>query len=223
MDLPCIDSPGMRPLDEHRRREHCHLGAGDDCHYLFEYQPGRSGSRIGQLIASFKCRPLVAAASAARLHFKERAIAQIAAALRACAGRAFVEAATWVPVPPSVVPGEPDHDDRLARTLERAFAGYDLDLRALLRQTRSTRPDHCGAHRLSRAALLQVIRPDGVALAACPVRSCIVLFDDLLTTGKHYKCCEQRLREALPRTPVCGWFIARRSLRARDPTDAVAG
>jgi len=140
-------------------------------------------------------------------------IAQVAAALRPCASREFVEAATWVPVPPSVTPAEPDYDDRLERTLRKAFEGYDLDLRALLQQTRSTRPDHCREHRLSCAALLRVIRPNAEALEVGPPRATIVLFDDLLTTGKHYRCCEQRLRELWPRVPVCGWFIARRALR----------
>ncbi len=209
----CTHGLCMRALDEQRRREHCHLSAADDCRYLFEYLPGSWGSgTVGRLIANFKCRPTLAAAHPARLHFKECAIARIAAALRACACRAFVEGATWVPVPPSVVPAESDYDDRLARTLDRAFTGYDLDLRRLLRQTHSTRPDHHGAHRLSCAALLRVIRTDVQALAERPPRTRIVLFDDLLTTGKHYRCCEQRLHELLPRIPVCGWFIARRAL-----------
>ena len=203
----------MHPLDEERRREHWHLSPADDCRYLFDYFPGQPRTAIGQLLASFKCRPLVAAASAPRLHFKELAIAQVAAALRPCASREFVEAATWVPVPPSVTPAEPDYDDRLERTLRKAFEGYDLDLRALLQQTRSTRPDHCREHRLSCAALLRVIRPNAEALEVGPPRATIVLFDDLLTTGKHYRCCEQRLRELWPRVPVCGWFIARRALR----------
>lgn len=212
--------PCLRPLDQERRRAHCHLSAADECHYLFEYFPGMRASAIGQLMASFKCPPLLAAASSRRLHLKERAIAQIASALRISACRDFVEAATWVPVPPSALSSEPDYDDRLLRTLQKAFRGYDLDLRALLQQTRSTRPDHCREHRLSRAALLRSIRPNDTALAQGRVRTCIVLFDDMLTTGKHYKCCEQRLRELFPQIPIRGWFIARRALsRERAPPE----
>ncbi len=232
----------LRCLDAAQRREHCHLVVADDCRYLFEYHPGQyrpgrhssSDSRSGGgsdsdgdggpgrgtvrgLIGNFKCPPSVARASAARLYYKELAIERIAAALRECAQRTFVEAVTWVPIPPSVVPGAPDYDDRLARTLHRAFAGYDLDMRLLLRQTRSTLPDHRGQRRLRAAALQELIHldePELAALAARPLRSCIVLFDDVLTTGKHYRCCERRLHEALPQVPVCGWFIARRALPA---------
>jgi hypothetical protein len=42
-----------------------------------------------------------------------------------------------------------------------------------------------------------------------------VLFDDLLTTGKHYKCCERRLREVVADMPVSGLFVARRVLPRR--------
>ncbi|HTW73681.1 MAG TPA: hypothetical protein VMD56_02035 [Steroidobacteraceae bacterium] len=231
----------LRCLDAARRREHAHLLAADDCRYLFEYHPGRyraggspggasagaggsdsasdsagsgggSSGAIRRLIGNFKCPPTVAAASAVRLHYKECAIEQIAAALRAGARRAFVEAATWVPIPPSAASGAPDYDDRLARTLQRAFAGYDLDVRRLLRQTRSTAPDHRGTRRLPIPALLGLIHLEERELAARPLRSRIVLFDDVLTTGKHYRCCERRLHESLPEVPVCGCFIARRAL-----------
>jgi predicted amidophosphoribosyltransferase len=42
------------------------------------------------------------------------------------------------------------------------------------------------------------------------VRERIALFDDVLTSGKHYKCCERRLHEALPATPIHGVFLLRR-------------
>jgi predicted amidophosphoribosyltransferase len=203
----------MQCLDDDRRGEHCHLSATDDCRYLLEYLPARPPGAVGQLIANYKCPPLLAVAGAARQHYKERAIGQIAAALRGCAARGFVEASTWVPVPPSAAWGEAGYDDRLVRTLRRAFTGYDLDLRLLLQQTRSTQPDHCRGRRVSSTALLGLIRLDAWAMRARPLRSRIVLFDDVLTTGKHYKCCEQRLHEWLPCVPVCGWFIARRALK----------
>jgi predicted amidophosphoribosyltransferase len=38
----------------------------------------------------------------------------------------------------------------------------------------------------------------------------VILFDDVLTTGKHFMCCKRRLREHLGDIPVTGLFIARR-------------
>jgi hypothetical protein len=40
----------------------------------------------------------------------------------------------------------------------------------------------------------------------------IILFDDVLTTGKHFKACERRLREIDPTIAIAGVFVARRAL-----------
>jgi hypothetical protein len=34
----------------------------------------------------------------------------------------------------------------------------------------------------------------------------------VLCSGKHYKCCERRLRETLVDIPISGLFVARRVL-----------
>jgi hypothetical protein len=50
-------------------------------------------------------------------------------------------------------------------------------------------------------------------LNALPLKQALVVFDDVLTTGKHFKCCERRLREVVPAyVPILGVFIARRML-----------
>jgi hypothetical protein len=108
-----------------------------------------------------------------------------------------------------------EFDDRLMRTLELAFEGYDVDLRHLLYQVRSTPADHLGSPRLPAAVLFENLCVDATSLRARPVRQRIHLFDDVLTTGKHYKCCERRLRDALPHTPISGVFLLRRALPLR--------
>jgi len=73
---------------------------------------------------------------------------------------------------------------------------------------------------------LQVIGLDRELLLREPLRERIVLFDDVLTSGKHYKCCERRLRELLADMPISGLFVARRVLprhRGCPPPPAHAG
>jgi len=123
----------------------------------------------------------------------------------------LVESCTWVPVPPSQQADDPDFDDRLERTLLLAFESYDVDIRSLLFQTRSTSRDHAGRARLSEQALLDILRVDKSQLMPRAVRERVVLFDDVLTSGKHFKCCERRLREVLPDTPIAGIFLMRRA------------
>ena len=206
--------------DAAARRDHRYLGPNDHCLYFGEFLAG-SGWRAGainDLISDFKRSPSAIAASASALavqHFKDRAIAMVARALRRQFARSSVEAVlTFVPIPPSKIPGEPDHCDRLRRTLELAFAGLDADIRPLLRQRASTAADHeSRARRLRFAELIELTELDPAHLERRP-RPLLVLFDDVLTTGKHYRCCERRLHEALPQVPICGWFIARRALPA---------
>lgn len=212
-------------LDEHLRTDHSYLTAADQCSCLSEYLPGR-GYRAGlvnQLIANLKCPPSIAAVDPRRRYYKRRAIDEIARALRGALSRSSVESATWIPIPPSRPALDADHDDRLRRILATAFRDYDLDLRPVLCQSESTVADHAGGRRLTADALYRVIALDRQLLALRPPRERIVLFDDLLTSGKHYKCCERRLREALADIPISGLFVARRVLpwRWRCPPPAI--
>jgi hypothetical protein len=208
---------GIVPLDEIARGDHPYLSAADHCCCLAEYLPGAgySRSQVNQLIANLKCLPSLATANPLRARHKCRAIAAIAGALRRAVGRRSAECSTWVPIPPSRMARDCDYDDRLERVLSAAFAGYDFDLRLLLYQAASTAADHAQRRRLSPDRLYELIRVDAQALRLRPLRECIVLFDDVLTTGKHFKCCERRLREASPQVAIRGLFVARRVLPRR--------
>lgn len=203
-------------IDETNRNDHPYLCEGDRCLFFGEYFSGKGyqGGGTNQLILNFKCKPSVAAAHPARRRYKEQAIRTIAAGLRGAITRESAEKRTWVPIPPSKAEGDVDYDDRLQRALARAFEGYDADIRLLCRQTQSTEADHAaGGARLTPDELFQLLEIDIGALRCAPLRQEIVLFDDVLTTGKHFKCCERRLREVISAdTPIIGLFIARRIL-----------
>ncbi len=205
---------GLVALDGQMRSDHCYLGDADCCHCLAEYLPGRctAANRINQLIANLKCPPSIATTDPRRRRYKLQAIGEVARALRAAVSQSWVECATWVPIPTSRPPPDADYDDRLQRVLRQAFVGYALDMRSLLYQSEITAADHASLRRSSFAVLYGLIRLDRQLLARAPLRDRIVLFDDVLTTGKHYKCCERRLREAPVQIPISGLFIARRIL-----------
>jgi hypothetical protein len=204
-------------IDETNRDQHLYLEAGDRCFFFGEYFAGKGyqGNHTNQLMFNFKCTPSDAAANPGRKMHKERAVATIAAGLRKAITQQNVERLTFVPIPPSKAAGHADYDDRLMRTLLSAFDGYDSDVRALLRQTSSTGSDHTATDRLSADALAALLQIDGACLAVRPLRQGIVLFDDVLTTGKHFKCCERRLRDVVPTSvSIIGVFVARRIFTA---------
>jgi hypothetical protein len=213
---PCVPLlKRLTAIDATNREQHRFLEQSDRCWFFGEYftAEGHQGGGTNQLIFNFKCKPSDAAENPARHSHKEQAIHCVAAGLRRAIPRADAEGVTWVPVPASKTVGHPDHDDRLMRSLTSAFFGYDTDVRSLLRQSRSTDADHSAGDRLTPGALLALIELDQPLLAAAPLRDSIVLFDDVLTTGKHFKACECRLRTGLPKNfSISGIFIARRIL-----------
>jgi hypothetical protein len=215
-EMPPYGAPPFRlmPLEAPTQRDHSFLVAADRCQFLAEYFAGRSfmADRCHRLIHDFKCRPSAARGNPNRRRRKQAAIATLAHWLRCAVTREEAECSTWIPIPPSARPGDPDFDDRLARTLAMAFDAWDVDVRMMIYQRRSTTPDHVATSRLSAAALYQNLRLNLEALSGRVLRGRIVLFDDVLTSGKHYKCCERRLREVLPSTPITGVFLMRRAL-----------
>ncbi|SRR5258706_1364355 len=202
-------------IDLTNRDDHPFLQEGDRCLFFGEYFAGKGyqGGGTNQLIFNYKCKPSVAVTNPGRHGHKERAVASIAAGLRKALAQQNAERITWVPIPPSKAVGHPDYDDRLVRALSAAFSGYNMDIRPLLRQTTSTEADHTSSDRLTPDMLHALLEVDVAALNSEPLRQGLVLFDDVLTTGKHFKCCERRLREVMPvNVPIIGVFVARRIL-----------
>lgn len=201
-------------IDETNRGQYHFLDPGDRCLFFSDFFGGQgwSAGYTNQLIKNYKRTPSEIAASpkpGAFHYYKDRAIAQVAAALRRVLSQAAVEASTFVPVPSSKVVGDPDCCDRLQRTLREAFLGYAADIRPMLRQTRSTQADHLsGGGRRRYQELLDITELDPVFLTT-PPRAEIVLFDDVLTSGKHFKVAKTRVLQWRPGHPVLGLFIAR--------------
>jgi hypothetical protein len=208
--------PGrLSAVDARIRGEYRFLTGEDRCLFFGDFHAGTgwSGGSTNELIADFKhtrsqiaCQPL---GPRLRRH-RERAICAISARLCKQFTRDEIEArCTFVPIPTSKRTEDPDYCDRLERTLHCAFDGYKADIRLLLRQTVSTVADHrSGDDRIDYERLLQITTLDPQCLVT-PVRPVVVLFDDVLTTGKHYKVAKTRIREALPNQPIVGIFVAR--------------
>jgi hypothetical protein len=214
--VPTSQPKRLTGIDETNRDQHAYLKEGDRCLFFGEYFTGKGyqGGGTNQLIFNFKTLPTIASTNAKRRRYKEGATATIAAGLREVLGRAQIERLTFVPVPPSKAMGHADHDDRLTRALTMGCAGFNSDIRPLLRRSSSTESDHSAGDRLTPEALYSLLELDSASLASMPLREEIVLFDDVITTGKSFKCCERRLRGAIPATvPIIGLFVARRILR----------
>ena len=87
--------------------------------------------------------------------------------------------------------------------------GGSLDIRELILQRESTDADHRAAQRQSIEDLIDNCYFN--EQAAFPEPASIALFDDLLTTGRHFKAAGHLLRMRYPDTEVLGIFVARSS------------
>ena len=194
-------------IDDLTRAAHYHLTPDDDCYYLREYtsHKGSGASDTNNLILNFKKEP--DRVGRPEWRYKEEAVRQLAAEFKAA--NAISGGWTWVPIPPSRTKSDPLYDDRLLWMLRVMGRGETLDVRELISQTGNIRAAHSAATRL---------RPEEIAAhyavdesVADPFPKGIILFDDVLTTGAHFKAAKRILEERFPGIRIIGVFIARRT------------
>lgn len=196
----------LRPVDASLLPEHSRLKPADACDFLWEYTPRQpaSWSAGNQLIRDLKLKDSQLSRRPARLRYKHAAIAHAGRALRRVLPQDWLREATFVPMPCSKVHGGCDHDDRMLRVLRCALRGRGADIRELLQMNCSLSADHesrvrCSAVRLRRA--LHVVE--------APPRRLIILVDDVLNSGKHFRVASGLLQQRWPDRRVRGLFLAR--------------
>jgi hypothetical protein len=202
-------------IDDLTRPNHKYLEADDRCYFLGEYTSGAGFSTpTNDLILNFKIPPSELKTNPRRQRWKDAAINEIASAL----GRhlsALQAGRIVVPIPTSKVPGHPDYDDRLLRALARSKANPSLAVRELMKQHESTDADHESDNRQSFNELLANSYINETF--ALPIPTGIILLDDVLTEGKHFKVCQQLIRARYgDQLPIAGFFVARRIYQAAD-------
>jgi hypothetical protein len=189
--------------------EHFSLDATDTCFYIWEYaaRKNHAAGPTNQLIKNLKIKPSEMAKTPARRYYTQQAIGHAAKALRELLGRQTPEGEfSFVPVPSSKAIGDIDHDDRIAQILECAFSGWASDVQPLLRIGHSMQADHESTDRTTYEDLLAFT---DILTPLSPLRRTIVILDDVLNSGKHFKVAKSLLSKANPTATILGLFIAR--------------
>lgn len=130
-----------------------------------------------------------------------------------------------IPIPPSRSRQDPLYDSRLVDMLHliKRQTGVDLDIRDCL----SFSGQYSASHKSqagNRIGVEQLVND----LQLCPVAGkltappkYIILFDDVLTTGRHYIAAKQKVNQVFPDAVVFGAFLARRIIPDPPPFDAI--
>ena len=218
----------LTAIDDLTRGGHWYLRRTDVCRYLGAYTAGKGAahSATNRLILDFKTpvsrtRPSARGSAAAQGRNppqKEKAIAGAAAALRRALEASLLDRAVFVPVPPSKAKDDDGYDDRLVRMLRAVRPERPLDVRELIVQTRSVEPTHRRSTRL-RASDIEAMYGIDEALEA-PRAGLVVVVDDLLTSGAHFRAAQRVLSRRFPDIDVVGLFLAR---RLPEPEEVRAG
>jgi hypothetical protein len=200
----------LRKIDDSTVGEHFSLDGTDRCYYVWEYAARKryDFSPANQLVYNLKIKPGALAKAPMRNRYKSQAIAHAGTALRSLLTRVFVETlATFVPMPCSKALADPDYDDRLSRVLAHAFRGWDADVREMLTLTQSTPADHESVDRLTFDELLSITQlTHQIGNAPRPV---VVIVDDVLNSGKHFKVAQSLIRGQYANAEIRGVFLAR--------------
>jgi hypothetical protein len=206
-------------IDDALRTEHSYLTPQDECYCLGEYIPrgGFAAGPVNSMISNFK-KPVTRRALPEYRH-KENDIVRAGHFVSTVLAAETVANSTLVPIPPSKARDDPLYDDRLSRVLRSGLP--NADVRELVVMRESTRAHHEyaeGERRPTPDEYFELLRLDEAQLAQ-PIRPTVILFDDVLTNGTHFKACKRLITEHAPATRVIGLFIGRRKL---PPTEAEA-
>lgn len=193
-------------LDELERQKRIDLSATDQCRYWRAYTPKEnySFSETNRLIQNFKISPQ----EKHRLIHKKAATKQIAHEFMQITPDQVYQNFTFVPVPPSKPINHPEYDDRLIQVLKQVQKEKNnLDFRMLITQQQPTSAAHSMplGQRLNIQQLYELYAFNDLGFSA-PKK--IVIFDDVLTKGTHFKAMQKIINQHYPQVPTIGLFIA---------------
>lgn len=210
----------LTKIDELTRRDHHHLRDGDNCYFLGEYtaRQGLSYSPTNNLIINFK-KPMDRRGTP-QWKYKGAMISKAAKALFNAMGRYDLRPYTFIPVPPSKLPSDPHYDDRMLRMLTkfselmRINRGYPLNIQESVTQIAGTDAAHDIDRRPQPHEIAKNYQTSDGKLREANGR--IIIIDDVLTTGCHFRAMESVIRNVRPEVEVRGVFLARRAPLSAD-------
>jgi predicted amidophosphoribosyltransferase len=200
----------LQAVNDSHLREHHYLDSSDDCFFFGELSPGLDNwTPTKKLVYNLKKKP-----NETGYQYKAGAIRQTALLLLNAIKPSSFGEITLIPIPPSKVEGDPEYDDRMWLVLEELKRNLqpdlDIDIRKLVYQTESYQASHKSSTRVSAEHLDSIYQINDSGLLPAPNR--IVIIDDVLTSGCHFKAMKKILLTTFPNAKIQGIFVARRKL-----------
>jgi hypothetical protein len=199
----------LQKIDESLLSQHSCIELTDCCYFIGEYASGCGfeHSKMNDVINNFK-KPMNRK-ERPEWRFKEKAISTIAHWIVSTTSWNKLKSGTWVPMPPSKIKSDPHYDGRLCEVLlEMQKMAGSIDIRELLAAKTSREAAHKpGAIRPGMQDHLNNFILD--ELQKNPRPRWIILFDDIITSGAHFKAAQTIIQKKFSKLPIIGLFVAR--------------
>lgn len=192
-------------IDELSIDDHCYLRSDDVCYYFMEYRPTIT-DEVKSIIMNFK--KSLDRKMLPDYPYKIKTTNSLAELLRQNIPEFQQSDTILVPIPPSKSKDHPLYDSRVYDLLEIFCNGREnSDLRDLISTKGQLSPSHSATIRPTPGDIYgNLILDKKMCLEK---KHKIILFDDVITTGAHFKACKKLLKEEFPDSEIIGIFIAR--------------
>lgn len=205
----------LQKIDELSTPDHCFLENSDECFFIFSYtsHKGFSYSDDNGLVSNLKKEMKYKGTGSWK--YKDRAINTCAQRLRIVdVLNNISDDITIVPIAPSKIKSHPEYDDRLVQVLTKAY-GKTVDVRELVLQRLSTEQDHYSERRQTIDEIFNNYYIDEKLVDG--IKGTIIIFDDVITNGTHFKAMQRILKRRFPEKRIVGLFLARRIFPVQVP------
>lgn len=204
----------LQKIDAIALPDHSCLDGNDECYFILSYTSHKSYDYSDANSIIYNLKKSVSKKGTPEYKYKERAIETCANYLRQTnIYEAFSKDLSFIPIPPSKRKDDPEYDDRLLLILKKAF-NDDIDIKEAVIQNESTDAVHLCENRPTKDEIKANYTIDENLLMA--TKDTIIIFDDVITTGSHFKAIKEFILEKCPQKRVLGMFVARRVFEEND-------
>jgi hypothetical protein len=195
-------------VDASTLSDHGYLSDTDECFFFGGYTAGGGFgySAMNNHILNFKKD--VGQRGRPGWSYKAKAIREAAEAFSKILNGSNTRGTVFVPVPPSKCKSDSLYDDRIVQMLKAISPADPLDVRELIVQLATSEAAHGSQNRPTPQQIAARYTIDQALIAPGP--DLIVICDDVLVSGTHFKAAQVVLGQAFPGVRAIGLFIARR-------------
>lgn len=196
----------LQKIDELHLRSHKYLTSEDECYYFMDYTAPASEHKTeeNRIILNFKKK--MDRKGRWDWDYKRIAIQDVSKLFIQNVPPIISRDAIMVPVPPSRAKEDPLYDDRLVQLVKNYCKEHPLtEYREIVSLKSNIKPTH--EEEKTPAELMPMFNIDKSLCS--PKKEQIIIVDDVLRHGAHFKAIKKLLQAEFPGSKFIGLYIAR--------------